>query len=121
MGTSRVESAWTPGEKRCGKPCAFQRMIEVETAFLTVPRHVFLPGVDLREAYSPKVVVTKRADNGTAISSASAPNLVAEMLEQLEVQPGHRLGGIGDIGIGQQEEIRRGRPGPPPMLTPAGT
>jgi protein-L-isoaspartate(D-aspartate) O-methyltransferase len=71
------------------------RTSRVETAFLTVPRHLFLPGVDLREAYSPKVVVTKRADNGTAISSASAPNLVAEMLEQLDVQPGDNVLEIG--------------------------
>jgi protein-L-isoaspartate(D-aspartate) O-methyltransferase len=71
------------------------RTPRVEAAFLTVPRHLFLPGVDLTEAYSPKVVVTKRADNGTAISSASAPNLVAEMLEQLDVQPGHRVLEIG--------------------------
>jgi protein-L-isoaspartate(D-aspartate) O-methyltransferase len=71
------------------------RTPQVEAAFRTVPRHLFLPGVDLAEAYSPKVVVTKRADNGTAISSASAPNLVAEMLEQLEVQPGHRVLEIG--------------------------
>jgi protein-L-isoaspartate(D-aspartate) O-methyltransferase len=60
-----------------------------------VPRHLFLPGVDLKTAYAPKPVVTKRADNGTAVSSASSPNLVAEMLEQLDVQPGHRVLEIG--------------------------
>lgn len=67
----------------------------VEAAFQTVPRHVFLPGVDLRIAYAPKPVVTKRADDGTAISSASSPNLVAEMLEQLAVLPSDHVLEIG--------------------------
>jgi protein-L-isoaspartate(D-aspartate) O-methyltransferase len=34
---------------------------------------VFLPGVDLADAYAPRPVVTKRASNGTALSSASSP------------------------------------------------
>jgi protein-L-isoaspartate(D-aspartate) O-methyltransferase len=67
----------------------------VEAAFRAVPRHLFLPGTDLRAAYAPQVVVTKRDGGGTAISSASHPNLVAEMLEQLAVQPGHRVLEIG--------------------------
>jgi protein-L-isoaspartate(D-aspartate) O-methyltransferase len=71
------------------------RTAAVEAAFRTVPRHVFLPGVDLQTAYASKPVVTKRADDGTAISSASSPNLVAEMLEQLDVQPGDRVLEIG--------------------------
>ncbi len=71
------------------------RTPEVERAFRTVPRHLFLPGVDPSIAYAPKPVVTKRADNGTALSSASSPNLVAEMLEQLGVRPGHRILEIG--------------------------
>lgn len=71
------------------------RTAEVEAAFRTVPRHRFLPGVDLATAYAPKPVVTKRTDNGTAISSASSPNLVAEMLEQLAVRPGNRVLEIG--------------------------
>ncbi|MGB3440693.1 MAG: methyltransferase, FxLD system [Actinophytocola sp.] len=68
---------------------------EVETAFRTVPRHLFLPGVDLATAYAPKPVVTKRASDGTALSSASSPNLVADMLEQLAVSPGDRILEIG--------------------------
>jgi protein-L-isoaspartate(D-aspartate) O-methyltransferase len=39
--------------------------------------------------------VTKRADDGTAVSSASSPNVVATMLEQLDVQTGHRVLEIG--------------------------
>ncbi|WP_411146305.1 methyltransferase, FxLD system [Streptomyces sp. x-80] len=67
----------------------------VRDAFLTVPRHLFLPGVDLATAYASKQVVTKRADNGTAISSASSPSIVAIMLEQLDVTPGIRVLEIG--------------------------
>ncbi|MGH3801474.1 MAG: hypothetical protein ACRDTD_15330 [Pseudonocardiaceae bacterium] len=59
------------------------RTPQVEAAFRAVPRHLFLPGVDVETAYAPQVVVTKRAEDGTAISSASSPNLVATMLEQL--------------------------------------
>ncbi len=71
------------------------RTPQVEHAFRTVPRHLFLPGVDLAEAYAPRPVVTKRAENGTAISSASSPNLVADMLELLNAAPGHRVLEIG--------------------------
>jgi protein-L-isoaspartate(D-aspartate) O-methyltransferase len=67
----------------------------VEAAFRAVPRHVFLPGVSLEEAYSPHPVITKRAEDGSALSSASQPNLVAAMLEQLDVRPGMRVLEIG--------------------------
>ncbi|OEV07390.1 methyltransferase, FxLD system [Streptomyces nanshensis] len=67
----------------------------VKNAFRTIPRHVFLPEVDLATAYAPKQVVTKRAADSTAISSASSPNIVATMLEQLEAAPGQ---GVLEIG-----------------------
>lgn len=67
----------------------------VGAAFGTVPRHLFLPGMDIQTAYAPQVVVTKRTADGTAISSASSPYLVATMLEQLHAQPGHRVLEIG--------------------------
>lgn len=67
----------------------------VEQAFRTVPRHQFLPGTDLLTAYSRKPVVTQRAADGTSTSSASSPNLVAGMLEQLQVEPGDALLEIG--------------------------
>ncbi|GIH69898.1 hypothetical protein Mth01_21510 [Sphaerimonospora thailandensis] len=71
------------------------RTPQVEAAFRTVPRHLFLPGVALDVAYGRKPVVTRRAADGTSVSSASSPKLVAAMLEQLAVEPGQRVLEIG--------------------------
>jgi protein-L-isoaspartate(D-aspartate) O-methyltransferase len=68
---------------------------QVEAAFRTVPRHLFLPDVDLEVAYGRKPVVTRRAADGTSTSSASSPKLVATMLEQLAAEPGQRVLEIG--------------------------
>ncbi|GAA4693934.1 protein-L-isoaspartate(D-aspartate) O-methyltransferase [Promicromonospora umidemergens] len=67
----------------------------VREAFLKVPRHVFLAEVDVEAAYVARQVVTKRAADGTATSSASSPSIVAIMLEQLDVEPGHNVLEIG--------------------------
>jgi protein-L-isoaspartate(D-aspartate) O-methyltransferase len=67
----------------------------VKDAFRTVPRHLFLPEADVAEAYAKKPVVTKRAADGTAISSASNPTVVTIMLEQLQAQPGQSVQEIG--------------------------
>ena len=71
------------------------RTPQVEAAFRAVPRHLFLPGVDLDVAYGRQPVVTRRAAEGASMSSASSPKLVATMLEQLAVQPGQRVLEIG--------------------------
>ncbi|MBX7268884.1 methyltransferase, FxLD system [Micromonospora sp. Llam7] len=67
----------------------------VEQAFRTVPRERFLPGVDLETVYTRRQIVTKRDPNGAALSSASSPSLVADMLEQLDPQPGDHVLEIG--------------------------
>ncbi|MEV6527107.1 methyltransferase, FxLD system [Longispora sp. NPDC051575] len=67
----------------------------VEQVFRTVPREHFLPGVPLDNVYAPTHWVTKRDDTGAALSSASAPSLVADMLEQLDAQPGQKILEIG--------------------------
>ncbi|MFI2279012.1 MULTISPECIES: methyltransferase, FxLD system [Catenuloplanes] len=55
---------------------------EVEAALRVVRRHQFTPGVPLEEAYGPySAVVTKRRGD-EAISSVSAPSLIAAMLGQ---------------------------------------
>ncbi|MFY1573270.1 methyltransferase, FxLD system [Verrucosispora sp. WMMD703] len=55
---------------------------EVEAALRSVPRHLFTPDSALREAYrADQAVVTKRVGD-EAVSSVSAPWLIAEMLGQ---------------------------------------
>jgi protein-L-isoaspartate(D-aspartate) O-methyltransferase len=71
------------------------RTAPVERALRVVPRHAFVPDVSLEQAYGAGPVVTHRAPDGTAISSASGPGVVGAMLEQLEVRPGHRVLEIG--------------------------
>jgi protein-L-isoaspartate(D-aspartate) O-methyltransferase len=68
----------------------------VQQAMRAVPRHLFLPEVPPAEAYAAgKAVVTKRDPCGAPLSSASAPGVVAMMLDQLDVHPGHRVLEIG--------------------------
>ncbi|MFI2652514.1 methyltransferase, FxLD system [Micromonospora fulviviridis] len=63
----------------------------VEAAVRQTPRHLFLPGVPLEQAYADTAVYTKTDGRGTSISAASQPRIVAMMLEQLDAQPGHRI------------------------------
>ncbi len=71
----------------------------VARAFEEVPRHLFVPGASLEQAYRDDVVFTKRDEaDGSALSSVSAPWLVAAMLERLAPQPGARVLEIGSGG-----------------------
>ncbi|MDT4995635.1 MAG: protein-L-isoaspartate(D-aspartate) O-methyltransferase [Actinoplanes sp.] len=71
------------------------RSASVGQAFGTVPREQFLPGVDLETVYNRRQIVTKRDSHGAALSSASSPSLVADMLEQLDVRPRQHVLEIG--------------------------
>ena len=66
----------------------------VEEAFIAVPRHIFVPEVDLKTAYSDAPVITKWQD-GHAISSSSQPAIMALMLEMLQLRPGQRVLEVG--------------------------
>lgn len=70
------------------------RTSRVEQAFSEVPRHLFLPGVELQTVYSDTYVATK-LENDVPISSSSQPAIMAYMLEQLELEPGQRVLEIG--------------------------
>lgn len=70
------------------------RTPEVEEAFLAVPRHLFVPQVPPERAYSDEAILTKLCD-GMPISSSSQPAIMALMLEQLDLRPGHRALEIG--------------------------
>jgi protein-L-isoaspartate(D-aspartate) O-methyltransferase len=67
------------------------RTTAVETALRTVPRHVFVPDASLEDAYADAPVHIKYDTDGTSISCASQPSIVALMLDQLDVQPGQRV------------------------------
>jgi hypothetical protein len=55
----------------------------VTRAFSIVPRERFAPDAPLEQVYNrDDVVITKRDDNGLALSSVSAPRIQAQMLEQ---------------------------------------
>jgi protein-L-isoaspartate(D-aspartate) O-methyltransferase len=54
---------------------------EVEAAMRTVPRELYTLGLPLEEAYENTAVITKRRGE-VAVSSVSAPFLIAEMLGQ---------------------------------------
>ena len=83
----------------------------VEAAFRTVPRHLFLPGSSLDDAYSRSTVVACSAPDGTSLSPASSPKLVATMLEKLSVAPGQRVLEIGAAtGFNAASDIRKDGP-----------
>jgi protein-L-isoaspartate(D-aspartate) O-methyltransferase len=66
----------------------------IEAAFRSVPRHLFLPGVALDEVYRDQAIATRSID-GQVVSSSSQPTIMAIMLEQLHLQPGHCVLEIG--------------------------
>ncbi|SHH35163.1 protein-L-isoaspartate(D-aspartate) O-methyltransferase [Streptomyces sp. 3214.6] len=69
----------------------YARTAAVETALRTVCRRLFVPDASLEDAYANVPVNIKYDTDGTSISCASQPGIVALMLDQLEAQPGERI------------------------------
>ena len=88
----------------------------VEQAMRTVPRHEFVPVAPVEQAYDDVAVITKRAADGTHLSCASVPSLVAVMLEHLDVQPGQRILEIG-AGTGYNAALLAHLTGPGGQVT----
>lgn len=85
------------------------------SAFRHTPRHLFLDRVFQREGparwretlvrdagpeelsliYSDRALITRVSPDGVAISSSSQPSLMAQMLEDLQLEPGQRVLEIG--------------------------
>ena len=66
----------------------------VADAFLSVPRHVFVPEVPIPDVYADRSIAIK-LENGIPISSSSQPAIMAEMLEMLALRGGERVLEIG--------------------------
>jgi protein-L-isoaspartate(D-aspartate) O-methyltransferase len=71
------------------------RSPRVEAAFRFVLRHAFLAGVPLEEVYADRSIPVKVGECGELLSSSSQPTIMAIMLEQLDLQPGHRVLEVG--------------------------
>jgi protein-L-isoaspartate(D-aspartate) O-methyltransferase len=70
------------------------RSSSVIRALRDVPRHVFLPDLPLDVAYADRSIALV-LEEGITVSSASQPSMIAEMLEQLAIEPGNRILEIG--------------------------
>lgn len=66
----------------------------IEEAFLAIPRAAFLPGVPLEQVYSDEAILIKQDASGL-VSSSSQPSMMAIMLRQLQLRPGHNVLEIG--------------------------
>jgi len=76
----------------------------VEAAFRSVPRHLFLPEMAASEAYQDEAFVIKTGADGLPVSSSSQPAIMAIMLQQLGLAPGHRVLEVG-TGTGYNAAI----------------
>ena len=91
MGAAdRARMRLVDGLRDSGRLCS----AAVEEAFRAVPRHLFLPGVPLARAYADEAVAVQAVD-GVTTSSASQPSMMAIMLAQLDLRPGHRVLEVG--------------------------
>lgn len=98
------------------KSAGHARTAAVEQALRDVPRHRFVPAAQLTDAYANQAVITKRAADGAALSCASVPTVVAMMLDQLDVQPRHRILEIG-AGTGYNAALLATLTGPTGHVT----
>jgi protein-L-isoaspartate(D-aspartate) O-methyltransferase len=92
------------------------RSAPVEQALRDVPRHLYVPAAPVEDAYADIAVITKRAGDGAALSCASAPTVVAMMLDQLDVRPGDRILEIG-AGTGYNAALLARLTGPSGHVT----
>ena len=83
----------------------------ITAALSDVPRHLFLPHLPPADAYLDDAIVTKRDADGQPISSSSQPAIMAIMLDQLTLAPGHRVLEIG-AGTGYNAALMRHIVGP---------
>ncbi len=60
-------------------------------AFRSVERHLFVPDVEVADAYADDTVSVKTNDHGEMISAISQPTIVATQLEQLDARPGQTI------------------------------
>jgi protein-L-isoaspartate(D-aspartate) O-methyltransferase len=68
---------------------------ETLSAFRKVPRHLFLPDVELDRVYSGSAIPTRHDEKGNPISSSSEVAIMALMIDALRLEQGQRVLEIG--------------------------
>lgn len=91
------------------------RSTNVRAAFLDVPRELFVADFaraeGLEAVYANRVIVTKTDPHGVPISSSSEPQVMAAMLEALELREGLRVLEVG-AGSGYNAALLKALVGP---------
>lgn len=98
MDPARTDCEWqdlrnqlVDGLRQAGRVSS-ERVI---AALRSVPRHVFLPGIEPERVYRDEPFAIKSDESGRPISSSSQPGIMAKMLDQLDARPGDRVLEIG--------------------------
>jgi protein-L-isoaspartate(D-aspartate) O-methyltransferase len=117
------DSSEHPSADECGPDAARARLASdlrrhgpplsasVYAAFACVPRHVFVPEMGPAAAYRDEAFVIKCGPDGLPVSSSSQPAMMAIMLDQLGLEPGHRVLEIG-TGTGYNAAVMSAVVGP---------
>jgi protein-L-isoaspartate(D-aspartate) O-methyltransferase len=85
-------------------------------AFRKVPRHLFLPDVELERVYSGSAIPTKHDEKGNPISSSSEVAIMALMLDALRLERGQSVLEIG-AGTGYNAAVLAELVGPDNVVT----
>jgi protein-L-isoaspartate(D-aspartate) O-methyltransferase len=88
----------------------------VEAALRAVERHRYVPDAPIADAYNEQAVITHTFPDGTHLSCASDPTIVAAMLDALDVHPGQRIMEIG-AGTGYNAALLATLAGPTGEVT----
>ena len=87
----------------------------VAAAFRAVPRHRFVPGMPMGEAYADRAVAIKTLDD-VVVSSISQPGMIAQMLELMAPSPGDDVLEVG-TGSGYNAALLAEMVGPAGSVT----
>ncbi len=87
----------------------------VAEAMSRTPRHCFVPDASPEEAYTDTVIVT-HFEGDQPVSSCSQPAIIGIMLDQLALEPGHRILEIG-AGTGYNAALMAELVGPTGSVT----
>ena len=78
----------------------------VEKAFMSVPRHLFLPNISEDRAYTDESIVVKKNAQGEVLCSSILPSMMARMLNHIDIQEGQNILEIGS-GTGYSAALMR--------------